>query len=151
MSGEKLAGAALELVGVPFRLHGRDPATGLDCIGLAEVALARAGASVSLPTGYRLRGDGAAMLACWHDRSLQQLADGEPPAPGQIVLCKAGPAQPHLLILARGGFVHAHAGLRRVVFSPGDHGWPVIARWQMAGLCKATALPLPATTPRTKG
>ena len=35
----KLAAAALTLVGSPWRLHGRNPATGLDCIGLLGAAL----------------------------------------------------------------------------------------------------------------
>ena len=38
-----LAIAAGELVGSPFRLQGRDPAHGLDCIGLVLVSLARIG------------------------------------------------------------------------------------------------------------
>ena len=33
MSAQALAEAAAALVGSRFRLHGRDPATGLDCIG----------------------------------------------------------------------------------------------------------------------
>ncbi len=34
-----LAAAALNLIGTPFRLHGRDPATGLDCVGLVAEAM----------------------------------------------------------------------------------------------------------------
>ena len=62
MTGEDLARAALGLKGAPFRLHGRDPATGLDCIGLFAVAMARAGRPVALPNGYALRVQGVTTL-----------------------------------------------------------------------------------------
>ena len=38
-SGAAIAAAARALVGVPFRLQGRDPALGLDCVGLVGAAL----------------------------------------------------------------------------------------------------------------
>ena len=52
---ERFAAQAEALVGTPFRLGGRDPATGLDCIGIAACALGRAGGEVHSPTGYALR------------------------------------------------------------------------------------------------
>ena len=51
MSGA-LAEAALGLLGVPFRLHGRDPATGLDCVGLVAEALRRAGRRPDASPGH---------------------------------------------------------------------------------------------------
>lgn len=51
--------------------------------------------------------------------------------PGDVLLVRPGPAQVHLLVCARDGrFVHAHAGLRRVVAMPGPHGWPVLRHWR---------------------
>ena len=38
-----LARAAAGCLGVRFRLHGRDPATGLDCLGLLGAALVATG------------------------------------------------------------------------------------------------------------
>ena len=55
MTGAKLARAAMALVGCRFRLHGRDPASGLDCVGVLHAALASCGRSVSLPDTYTLR------------------------------------------------------------------------------------------------
>ena len=39
MSGEALACAAESYIGARFRLHGRDPVTGFDCLGLVLVAM----------------------------------------------------------------------------------------------------------------
>lgn len=47
-AGAQFALAALALVGVPYRLGGEDPATGLDCSGLVRVAARRA-LGVELP------------------------------------------------------------------------------------------------------
>jgi cell wall-associated NlpC family hydrolase len=54
-AGERVAAAALALVGTPFRLHGRDPLTGLDCVGLAACALTMAGLTTQPPRRYALR------------------------------------------------------------------------------------------------
>lgn len=40
---DRIVMAARGLIGVPFRLHGRSGAHGLDCIGLAALALLGAG------------------------------------------------------------------------------------------------------------
>jgi hypothetical protein len=55
MTGDELAAQARALVGAPFRLHGRDPETGLDCLGVLAAALAACGISARLPNGYVLR------------------------------------------------------------------------------------------------
>ena len=55
MSGRALALAAESYVGASFRLHGRDPITGFDCLGLVLVALAEIGRPVRVPLRYALR------------------------------------------------------------------------------------------------
>ena len=124
--GAAVAHAAQALVGVPFRLRGRDPAWGLDCVGLVAVALRRAGLGVHDPPRYGLRNS--------DDREADRLAaESElepctlPRRPGDIVMVRTGPAQVHLLVSAdNGGFVHADAGLRCVVLVPGTPPWPVL-------------------------
>jgi cell wall-associated NlpC family hydrolase len=54
--GERVAAAAFALVGTPFRLRGRDPRTGLDCVGLALAAFGRAGVRAVEPPPYQMRG-----------------------------------------------------------------------------------------------
>lgn len=121
-----LAEAALGLVGTPFRLHGRDPATGLDCVGLVAEALRRAGARPVVPEGYRLR---TLSVGRWLDfaapSGLEPVDEG-----GDVLLLRVHPVQPHLAVALPGGLVHAHAGFGRVTFLPGPPPWPVERRWR---------------------
>jgi cell wall-associated NlpC family hydrolase len=48
-----LATAAETLVGSRFRLHGRDPETGLDCVGVVAAAMAAIGQSPPSPLDIR--------------------------------------------------------------------------------------------------
>ena len=50
---------------------------------------------------------------------------------GDVVLAAVHPLQPHLLIAAPGGFVHAHAGLGRVTLMHAPLPWPIIRQWQL--------------------
>ena len=130
-NGAAVAAAAEALVGTPFRLHGRDPATGLDCVGLVAAAFASIGCRPSVPRGYGLRNAG---ISPWLDLAavagLTEVKDGG--RPGDVVLVRPGPGQHHLLIaLDRNRFAHAHAGLRRVVVQPGPLPWCVERRWRL--------------------
>lgn len=131
MSGQALARAAEALAGTRFRLHGRDPATGLDCVGLLAAALAAIGRPAPLPTGYALRMRILPAL----ETVVSACGFGEtsaPFAPGDVLMLRVGPCQYHLAIAARGSrFVQAHAGLRRVVIMPGPPDWPVLCRWRL--------------------
>ena len=49
---ERISAQALALVGAPFRLHGRSEETGLDCVGLVALAVARSGVRVGALPGY---------------------------------------------------------------------------------------------------
>ena len=115
--------AALGLAGAKFRLHGRDPATGLDCVGVVALA-----AGVEAPSGYALRGgDFAAVRAAIDRVGLMRVSDA---APGDVMLMRTGPGQLHLAIKTKRGFVHADAGLRRVVERPGAAEWEVLGLWR---------------------
>ena len=126
-TGERVAAAALAIVGARFRLHGRDPATGLDCVGVVAVALRAAGHVGPVPDGYRLHsGDARRFAACWAGL---MAADGA--AVGDVLLCRAGAGQVHLAVRAGAGIVHADAMLRRVVERPGAVPWPVLMAWRI--------------------
>ena len=131
-SGAALAAAALALVGTPFRLNGRDPAHGLDCIGLLEAALAASGRQVRLPVGYRLH---LARLDAWlpPPASLGLTAAAGDIEPGDVLLLSPGPAQVHLVIAGPDhDFIHAHAGLRRTVRSPDRPAGDLLGHWRLA-------------------
>jgi cell wall-associated NlpC family hydrolase len=130
MSGAALAAAAENLLGVRFRLHGREPARGLDCVGLLATSLAAIGRRVEPPTGYTLRHAAAGRLLEAAERCGLAEASGAV-MPGDVLLVRPGPAQLHLVVTAERGFVHAHAGLGRVVLSPAPLAWPVERHWRL--------------------
>lgn len=133
---DRIAAEALALVGTPFRLRGRDPRVGLDCVGLALLALARAGVPVSEPPPYQLRGTSrdraeavlrrGGLVPVAHERS------------GDLLLVESGPMQLHLMIRAGEAHVHAHAGLGRVVAMPLPALWPVTGIWRADCLQQAS-------------
>lgn len=134
--GVMLAQAALALVGCPFRLHGRDPANGLDCVGLVSAALAAAGGRPVTPGGYGLRNTGIEQWLPLAAQSGLKPATGERRA-GDVLLIALGFAQHHLVIVADpANVVHAHAGLRRVVRQPHDPAWQILAMWRISSSCE---------------
>ena len=115
---------ARAMIGVPFRLHGRCE-KGLDCVGLVAVATGR-----DAPGAYGLRSGDIAMAERWLAQAgLSRVVEAQP---GDLALVRPGPLQLHLMIGTESGFVHAHAGLRRVVEMPGVSPWPVIGWWRVA-------------------
>lgn len=131
IAGDAAAAAARALVGTRFRLHGRSREDGLDCVGMVECALRAAGWIGRAPAGYAVRTGGvdhvAARLA---SAGLTRVSDCRP---GDILVLTTGPGQLHLAMTTDAGFVHADAGLRRVVERPGDPPWPVAGRWRWEG------------------
>jgi cell wall-associated NlpC family hydrolase len=126
--GERIVAAARGYVGVRFRLHGRSAERGVDCVGLALLALAGAGRAKAEPGRYGLRGGNADLFEGWLKAAgMRRVRTGRP---GDLLLVQPGPAQFHLMIRVEGGTVHAHAGLRRVVEMPGEAPWPVIGMWR---------------------
>ena len=126
--GEQIENAALAAVGARFRLHGREPATGFDCVGLAAWALRAGGCEAEAPTGYALRGGDAATVIAMLDRVLARAAGEQG---GDVLLMRTGPGHLHLGIRVADGLVHADAGLRRVVLRPGAVSWPVLGAWRV--------------------
>lgn len=116
--------AARALVGVRFRLHGRDAVHGLDCVGLVALATGR-----EAPTGYGWRSGDEGRVAALLDGVFERGGD----APGAVLLMRAGPGQLHLAIRVSDGIVHADAGLRRVTWRPGVPPWPVLGYWKGEG------------------
>lgn len=122
-----MARSALALVGARYRLHGREAASGLDCIGVIAAALRGAGWVGTVPSGYPLRGGVADEIVARFDAVLSR-CDGR--AAGDVLLFAVGPGQWHGAVRTWAGLVHADAGLRRVVERPGAAAWPLLAAWR---------------------
>jgi cell wall-associated NlpC family hydrolase len=126
-----LAAAAESFAGTPFRFRGRDPRTGLDCVGLVVAALAKLGEPAAPLPAYSLRQSSFSRLFGHEAKAGFDEADGTP-ASGDLLLVRPGPAQVHLgLVGTTGGFVHAHAGLGRVVVTPSPPPWPIERHWRL--------------------
>lgn len=131
MRGDVLAAEAEKLVGRRYRLHGRDPRSGIDCIGLLGAAMAGAGRCIVLPTGYPLRLN---TLHRWlpDPKSLGFAATDGPFEAGDVVLTSPGPGQVHLAITGpRLTWIHADAGLRRVVCESGYRLGTLLHHWRL--------------------
>ena len=123
MSGAAVVAAARAAIGTRFRLHGRGDADGLDCVGLAALALGRIA-----PDSYALRtGDAARVTAALRAAGLVAVDEAEA---GDLLLCRSGPGQLHLAIRTEDGIVHADAMARRVVERPGPVPWPILSCWR---------------------
>jgi cell wall-associated NlpC family hydrolase len=131
MSSAELARAARALIDVPYRCNGRDPATGLDCLGVVAAALAAIGRAASLPPRSTLRRRNLPEIGAIARAAGLDDADGAV-EPGDILLVRCSPVQWHALVaVATERFVHAHAGLRRVVLSPADRTWTHAGHWRL--------------------
>ncbi len=118
------AAQARALVGTRFRAQGRGP-EGLDCIGLALVAYAIPASSVR--RDYDLRGGSAVELETELLRFFRPVATRRS---GDLLVLAPANDQLHLAVLTERGFVHAHAGLRRVVETPGAPTWPILGAYR---------------------
>jgi hypothetical protein len=121
------AAGARALVGTRFRPQGRD-SNGLDCIGVVLTTFNIPADNV--PRDYQLRGGRKHELI---ERLRKTLRKVRKLRPGDVILMELSAEQLHLGVRTDTGFVHAHAGLRRVVETPGAPEWPVIAIYRKRG------------------
>jgi hypothetical protein len=128
----RLGDAAAGFVGCPFRLHGLDPATGIDCVGLVHASLVVMGRHPIAPRGYGLRNLAVDQWLQFAARSQLEPADGAIGA-DEVMLVALGYGQHHLMITTGADeVVHAHAGLRRVVRHRRDPASRICARWRVS-------------------
>jgi lipoprotein Spr len=118
---------------VRFVPQGRDPAHGLDCVGLVGHAFGAAGADIKAPGDYRLRGGSAEHWRRAVARACLVEIDAPRAHAGDLLLMRVGPGQFHLGVHSGRGMIHAHAGVRRVVETLGVPAWPVVGVWRLAG------------------
>lgn len=120
----KTVARARALVGTRFRPQGRDPAVGLDCIGVLLCAFDIPGDQI--PLGYRLRGGDKDRLEAELLKRFRKVARQDM-RPADVLLCAPAADQLHLAVNCGGSFIHADAKLRRVVETPGEPAWPIVA------------------------
>ena len=119
---------ARSLIGVRFRPQGRSRAQGLDCIGVVMMATRTPRRRVREDYGL-LAGEIGEVNAGFDDVGFIRLPPDRA-GPGDILIVDSGPRQLHAVILTDEGYLHAHAGLRKVVETPGAVPWPVLSAWR---------------------
>lgn len=117
---------ARRLLGTRFRAQGRDPRTGLDCLGLAIIA--HEIDSRTVRRDYRLRGDHRRELMTGLASEFRRVPPSRQRA-GDLILIRVADDQCHLAIRTPEGFVHADVR-RGVVETPGAPPWPVVATYR---------------------
>ena len=121
------AARAQALVGTPFRVQGRGVG-GLDCVGVVLATFNIPDDSVR--RDYALRGDHLHELQDAIARHFRSVARTMLRA-GDVLLLEAGARQFHLAVCTGRGFVHAHAGIGRIVETPGLPEWPLLGVYRM--------------------
>lgn len=129
-----IAERALAQIGTRFRLHGRTPHVALDCVGLVAVAIGDLRGTSEIPSGYRIRGTyDARVRAFFRPTAFVELPPDAACEAGDILLLGVDSRQQHLAVVAPHGWVHAHAGLRRVVLSPPEADRAILQHWRFGG------------------
>jgi cell wall-associated NlpC family hydrolase len=120
------AARARALVGVPFRPQGRRR-EGLDCIGLVIETFGLAADSAR--HDYRLSGDHRSEIEQGFAPHFRKVRPQQMRA-GDVLVMAVANNQYHLAVRTSDGFVHAHAGLRKVVETPGLPQWPLLSTYR---------------------
>ena len=122
--GERTIVRARALVGTRFVAQGRDPAIGLDCVGLALQAYGLEATGVS--DDYRLSGAHRDEILEFAKEKFRRVARPKRRA-GDLLMLRPGTAQWHLAIWTGDGIIHADIVSRKIVERPGSPDWPVAA------------------------
>lgn len=117
---------ARALLGTRFRPQGRGE-HGLDCVGVVLTTFQIDGCAVR--ADYSLRGEHRREVEAELRKHFRRVPV-QRSRRGDVLVMSAGPQQTHLGIRTAAGFVHAHAGIRRVVETPGMPEWPVVAAYR---------------------
>lgn len=137
MKSEEIVARARVLIGVRFRPQGRSAELGLDCVGVAAMAMEVKKA----PRDYCLRTSdpNAAEEAIGAVGFLRIPPDQA--GVGDMLLVRPGPGHLHIAILTDHGYVHADMRLRRVLEVPGPLPWAVLSAWRHPEHEEAASLP----------
>lgn len=121
ITGSSVVREARKHIGIKFRHQGRNPATGLDCIGLAVRVLTDLGLPVSDITNYD-RDPNPAMMGAAIEPYLLAVDTNEI-TPGCILWMKFVREPMHIAIVTDIGMIHAYGTIGRVVEHSIDSKW----------------------------
>lgn len=127
--GEQAWSCARTMLGVRFRLQGRSPENGLDCVGLVIAAYSGAGIPLRAIDDYALRGFPKEQALAAMDSAGFERVDDRVRA-GDVALFALPARQLHFALLAPDQLIHADAALRRVAAAPLTRLPPAMARWR---------------------
>lgn len=116
------------LIGAPWVLRGRDPVTGWDCLGCAEVSQARMLGTPEINSLALYAGDTRAMpsaiLAAHFERGVGLYQRAPERTPGSIVVFRAGRRPVHCgLYLGQGRILHASQRADTILSPITDHDY----------------------------
>jgi hypothetical protein len=131
MKQDIIAKSALNQIGVPFYTHGRLAGERLDCVGLVAYCMNQIGCNIDFPQDYQLRGNHFLRMRRFFQQPPFVAVDDGQFLDGDIIAAQINLRQLHFLIRADEGWVHAHAGLRKVVFTPDPIAWSIIGHWRV--------------------
>lgn len=127
---ERIVCAARELLGVPFLHQGRDPAIGLDCVGVAIAAARACGVQVIDRAGYGRtpigdevrRGSSGGLLGAIDEQpGLRRVRRA--PAAGDVLVLRFARSPQHVAICAGETMIHGWESVGRCVEHPLDATW----------------------------
>jgi cell wall-associated NlpC family hydrolase len=131
MMHNDIAKRAFEQIGTPFRLHGRSAGLCLDCVGLVAHAINQKSRHDLVPGDYTIRGLHKAQIKSFFGKPVFNEVQVASLQSGDIVAVNCSLRQSHLMIRVEEGWVHAHAGLGRIVFTPDPIAWPIWGAWRV--------------------
>ncbi|MCJ8191783.1 peptidoglycan endopeptidase [Sphingomicrobium aestuariivivum] len=115
---------ARSALGTPFKLQGREPGSGLDCLGLVIHAFRLDGGIFPQAYGWR-QADACDFLAAAARDFF--VIDAVFANSGDVLRFSQGLHRHHLAIATCNGVIHADARHRRVIERNGDPGLPLVA------------------------
>jgi len=121
---------ARSLIGTRFRAQGRNPDTGLDCVGVLMLTFGIGRDEVR--RDYRLRGAHRKEIERHLLRHFRRVRPSEKRC-GDVLWCDVTADQVHLAIHCGDSFIHADSRLRSVVETPGEPQWQIAGVYRRRG------------------
>jgi lipoprotein Spr len=131
VAAAEIVAAARECLGTRFRIQGRTPGLGLDCVGVGLHAAAAIGIKLPDVRDYTLSGDDQPLLdAVLASAGCLPLAPDDS-SPGDFLVFMPRPRQRHLAVRTSAGMIHADIRRRAVLEAPLPSDWLLAGVWRL--------------------